>query len=62
MGIIEEFLTRADVPETRKDLTKPENVKWLVNNLGIRNSGLEGFSDAATTLKAQHIQNCRTNK
>ena len=56
MSIIEEFLRRADVPETRRVLTKPENIKWLVNNLGIRNSAIEGFEATSTELKRLHIE------
>lgn len=59
MSVIEEFLSRADVPEMRKDITKPENIKWLVNNLGVRNSDIAGFPEAATELKRLHIKHVR---
>ena len=49
--IIDDFLAKADVPETRKDLTKPENVNWLLNNLGIRNSKLPGYQEVMNDLK-----------
>jgi len=26
-----------DVPEIRRDTSKPENVRWLMRNLGVRN-------------------------
>ena len=49
--IVDDFLAKADVPETRRDLTKPENVNWLLNNLGIRNSKLPGYSEVMKDLK-----------
>ncbi len=27
-----------DLPELRRDLSKPENLKWLIQNIGIRNN------------------------
>ena len=45
------FLNSADVPELRKDITKPENIRWLLRNLGIRNSRLPGFQEAYSSLK-----------
>lgn len=50
MNQLLEFLKKADVPETRRDLSKPENVRWLIRNLGIRNRNLPGFSDAFDEL------------
>ena len=51
MDKLEKFLETADVPETRKDLSKFENLKWLVQNLGIRNGKLNGFAEANAELK-----------
>lgn len=59
--MLEEFLSRADVPEMRKDITKPENIKWLVNNLGVRNSDIEGFPEAAAELKRLYINHVRNS-
>lgn len=49
--MIDDFLAKADVPAARKDLTKSENVNWLVNNLGIRNSKLPNYKEAMDELK-----------
>ena len=51
MTKLEQFLEVADVPETRKDLSKFENLKWLIQNLGIRNGRLDGFAEANAELK-----------
>jgi hypothetical protein len=48
---LHDFLLKADVPNSRRDLTKPENIRWLVNNLGIRNSDLPDFDEAFQELK-----------
>lgn len=45
------FLEKADVPETRKDLSIPANVSWMVGNLGVRNGKLDGFDLAFKELK-----------
>lgn len=48
---LHEFLVQADVPSSRRDLTKPENIQWLNRNLGFRNSNLPGFEEAFEELK-----------
>ncbi len=36
---IQEFVNNPlfDLPETRRDISKPENLKWLSQNISIRN-------------------------
>ena len=40
-----------DVPLNRRDTSKPENVRWLVRNLPIRNSEHPSFDDVWRVLK-----------
>ncbi len=40
-----------DVPLSRRDTSKPENVRWLVRNLPIRNSKHPSFDDVWRVLK-----------
>lgn len=61
MEEIIDFLNRddVDVPETRKDLSKEENIKWLVNNLGIRNKNVDGFTNAESKLRILFLNSIR---
>ena len=34
---LEKHLSEMDLPEQRRDLTSPSNVRWLVRNLRVRN-------------------------
>ena len=40
---ITRLLTPMKVPAMRRDLDKPENIHWLIRNLGINNSGHEDY-------------------
>ena len=40
-----------EVPLNRRDTSKPENVRWLVRNLPIRNSKHPRFDDVWRVLK-----------
>ncbi len=48
---LNELLKSMDIPEFRRDITKKENVLWLLRNLGIRNSNHENYSEAMSLLK-----------
>ena len=39
------------VPETRRDVTKPANVRWLLRNLAIRNSNNTALREVFRLLK-----------
>ena len=45
------ILETMDIPEERKDVDKPENIRWLKRNIGINNKDHEGLSDAQEILK-----------
>ena len=47
---ITRLLTPMKVPTTRRDLDKPENIVWLIRNLGINNSGHEDYELTITRL------------
>lgn len=36
-----ELLEMMDIPEMRRDLNKPSNVRWLLRNVAINNKGPE---------------------
>ena len=40
---ITRLLTPMEIPAMRRDLDKPENIHWLIRNLGINNSGHEDY-------------------
>ena len=40
-----------DVPLSRRDTSKPENVRWLVRNLSVKNSEHPRFDDVFRVLK-----------
>ena len=40
---ITRLFTPMEVPAMRRDLDKPENIHWLIRNLGINNSGHEDY-------------------
>lgn len=31
------IMSKMDIPDGRRDITQPQNVSWLMRNLGIRN-------------------------
>jgi len=41
------------VPTRRRDTSKPENVRWLLRNLAVRNSKHPRFDDVFEALKSQ---------
>jgi hypothetical protein len=41
-----------NIPEIRRDTTKPENVRWLLRNLGIQNQDHPRFEMAIAILKS----------
>ena len=44
------LLTPMDIPAMRRDLDKPENIHWLIRNLGINNSSNEDYRETMTKL------------
>ena len=40
-----------NIPEIRRDTTKPENVRWLLRNLGIQNQDHPRFEMEIAILK-----------
>ena len=40
-----------EIPNRRRDTTKPENVSWLLRNLGIQNQDHPRFEIVCTVLK-----------
>tara|TARA_R110002074_G_scaffold215269_1_gene385102 strand:+ start:803 stop:1009 length:207 start_codon:yes stop_codon:yes gene_type:complete len=45
------LLETMDVPEMRRDVTKPANVRWLLRNLAIRNSNNTALREVFRLLK-----------
>jgi hypothetical protein len=39
------------IPKIRRDTTKPENVRWLLRNLGVQNQDHPRFEMVCTILK-----------
>lgn len=51
MNKVQKFLEIADIPSSRKDIEKSENIRWLIGNLGIRNAKIDGFSEVFEEIK-----------
>ena len=47
---ITRLLTPMEIPAKRRDLDKPENILWLIRNLGIKNSSHEDYRHTMTKL------------
>ncbi len=45
------FLEQMDVPESRMDTFRQENIRWLARNLGIRNKKHPMFLTAMELIK-----------
>ena len=52
----ENILEGFDIPESRLDLTKSENVRWLLRNLGVRNRDNPKFKQVITILRKERIK------
>ena len=39
-----------DIPDMRRDTSKPENRRWLLRNLGVRNSAHTKFDEIVKDL------------
>lgn len=48
---LNDILSDMDIPEFRRDTSKPENVRWLLRNLASRNRAHEGFMAATAILR-----------
>ena len=48
---IDQILETMDLPKNRLDLSVAGNVRWLLRNMGIRNSGHEDIKNATKILK-----------
>ena len=48
---LERLIQGMDIPETRRDITKGENLRWLSRNLGIRNSDHPNLAAAEAEIR-----------
>ena len=46
-------IQKMDVPQSRKDLTKIENILWLIRNLSLRNIDNDNFTRVIVLLQIQ---------
>ena len=46
-------IQKMDVPENRKDITKIENILWLIRNLILRNIDNDNFTRVIVLLQIQ---------
>ena len=47
---ITRLLTPMEVPAMRRDLDKPENLQWLIRNLGFNNSSHQDYKETMSQL------------
>ncbi len=52
MSDIEVLLRQMDLPEFRRDVSKPENVAWLLRNIQVRNSDNPFLGEAQALLRS----------
>ena len=50
-GIVDFFLAGFDVPKNKRNLRKAANIRWLLRNLGVRNSNHPDFKETTQDLK-----------
>jgi len=55
--ILQEILADMDLPEMRRDFSKPGNVKWLLRNMAVKNRGHEGYMAATAILRRKEREN-----
>ena len=48
---LEQILADMDLPEQRRDITRFDNVRWLLRNMHFRNSGHKHYKKAMELLK-----------
>ena len=48
-----ELVEMMDIPEMRRDLNKPSNVRWLLRNVAINNKGSEVRELIALLIKEE---------
>ncbi len=46
-----QVLDTMDIPQSRRDVSNPSNVRWLMRNLGVNNSRHPNFNEAIAQLK-----------
>jgi len=58
MTWLAELLSTMDIPDMRRDITKIDNVRWLLRNIAVRNGKNEQVSEAIAVLHVQrkHLQ------
>ena len=52
MSRLEEMLDGMDIPEMRRDVSKQENVEWLIRNLVINNDDNKDLGETLVSLLA----------
>ena len=50
---LKSILDTMDIPEARRDLDKPANVRWLLRNVAVRNFNNAGLREVMTLLKQE---------
>jgi len=55
---LNDLLSTMDIPDMRRDITDISNVRWLLRNIGVRNSKNVAFPEAIAVLHVQrkHLQ------
>lgn len=51
---VQKLLLPMDMPAFRRDVSQPANVRWLIRNLGVRNSKRAAFKTVVKELVRLH--------
>ena len=59
---LQKLLGDLDLPEMRKDTSKPSNVRWLLRNIGVRNSRSNNLTETIRLLLLINKENTRKDR
>lgn len=59
---LQKLLGDLDLPEMRKDTSKPSNVRWLLRNIGVRNSRSANLTESIRLLLLINKENTRKDR
>lgn len=59
---LQKLLGGLDLPEMRKDTSKSSNVRWLLRNIGVRNSRSNNLTETIRLLLLINKENTRKDR
>ena len=62
LQMLRTLLDGLNVPEARRDITKPSNVRWLLRNVAINTHSSDDLTETIGRLIQQKREQARTQK